>query len=102
MWLAVGNDVSIPITTETEICQWIADGTRQVIGFFASAPNGGQARYYEGGVRKLTADIAYSGEEPYLPFISKPYIPASGTAISLRFYHEYPSAQIVQGAILGG
>lgn len=102
MWLAVGNDVSIPTATETEICQWVADGTRQVIGFFTSAKKGGQARYYEGGIRKLTADVAYSGEEPYLPFISKPYIPANGTVISLRFYHENPSTQSVQGAILGG
>jgi len=90
MWLAVGNDVSIPSATETEICQWTADGVRQVVGFFASAVKGGQARYYEGGIRKITVDIAYSGEEPYLPFISKPYVPANGTIISLRFLPRKP------------
>lgn len=100
--LASNPAANIPSGAETEICQWSANGTAQFVGFYISAPNGGQARLYIGGVERHRLHIPYTGEAPYQEMVDKPYIPAAATVFSLRFYHENAAAQIVAGAILGG
>ena len=88
--------------TETEICQWMSDGSRQLVGFTATGSWSAEFRLY------VSTDY-----EPWYVYQTSPgnrtaYIAdrgitlPAGTVVSLRVYHEGNGPQLFKGTILGG
>jgi hypothetical protein len=98
------NGVTVPPVSETLICDWIADGSKYLIGFTGTGTYSAEFRLYveNGGVEECwyvyntspgnrTAYIADRGTK----------LPA-GTKVSLKVIHEDSYDQQFKGTILGG
>lgn len=92
----------IPPLIEQEICRWVADGVKHMIGFSATGTCSAEFRLYVGD----DPDPWYVMQTS--PAVRTAYIADRGTrlppstAVSLRVYHETPGEQYFKGTILGG
>jgi hypothetical protein len=98
------NNIGIPAEpgTETEICRWVSDGLRYMVGFTATGTCSAEFRLYVG-----------NDPEPWYvaqtsPYSRTAYVADRGTrlpettVVSLRVYHECPGTHHFKGTILGG
>jgi hypothetical protein len=98
------NNTGVPVQpyTEQEICRWVADGMKYLIGFVATGTCSAEFRLYVGE----DPDPWYVMQTS--PAVRTAYIADRGTrlppstVVSLRVIHESPGEQSFKGTILGG
>lgn len=94
--------VAAPPLTETEICRWVSDGVKFLIGFTATGTCSAEFRLYVGD----DSDPWYVMQTS--PAVRTAYLVDRGTrlppstVVSLRVIHESPGEQSFKGTILGG
>lgn len=94
--------VEVPPLVEREICSWVADGVKVMVGFLGSGTCSGEYRLYVGNDPDPWYVMQTSPAERSIQVADRGTRLPQSTVVSLRVIHEAPGTQVFKGTILGG